>query len=126
MTTTKQSVDDLAILEQLNLDYNRADQASDAERFRELLADDFIVQTPGVTRDRDEHLEYIAKPRPFKDLALLESKIRILGDVALIHGRASYTMLSDGSIQEALYTDAYQKREGTWVCVSACAIAPGA
>lgn len=126
MTTTKQSVDDLAILEQLNLDYNRADQASDAERFRELLADDFIVQTPGVTRDRDEYLEYIAKPRPFKDLALLESKIRILGDVALIHGRASYTMLSDGSIQEALYTDAYQKREGTWVCVSACAIAPGA
>jgi hypothetical protein len=28
--------------------------------------------------------------------------------------------------QEALYTDTYQKREGTWVCVAACAIAPGA
>lgn len=84
------------------------------------------MQTPGVSRDRDEYLQYISKPRPFKDLALLESKIRVLGDVALIHGRARYTTLSDDSVQEALYTDAYQKREGRCVCVSACAIAPGA
>lgn len=125
MGEPKQSAEDLAILEQLNLDYNQADQGSDAARFRELLAEDFIVQTPGVTRNKEEYLAYIAKPRPFKDLALLESRVRILGDVALIHGRASYTMIADGVRQEALYTDAYQKREGTWVCVSACAIAPG-
>jgi hypothetical protein len=86
MNDTKQSAEDLAILEQLNLDYNHSDQASDAKRFSEFLAEDFIVQTPGVTRNREEYLEYIAKPRPFRD----------------------------------------QKREGTWVCVSACAIAPGA
>jgi ketosteroid isomerase-like protein len=126
MSDTKHSAGDLAILEQLNLDYNQADQASDAERFRTLLAEDFIVQTPGVTRDRDEYLEYIAEPRPFKDLTLLESRVRILGDVALIHGRASYTIVADDTEQEALYTDAYQKREGTWVCIAACAIAPGA
>ena len=47
---TKQSAEDLAILEQLNLDYNHSDQASDAKRFSEFLAEDFIVQTPGVTR----------------------------------------------------------------------------
>jgi hypothetical protein len=126
MKVTKHPTEDLAILEQLNLDYNNADQASDAKRFSEFLAEDFIVQTPGVTRNREEYLEYVAKPRPFKDLALLEFKIRILGDVALIHGRARYTMITDGMEQEALYTDVYQKREGTWVCVSACAIAPGA
>jgi ketosteroid isomerase-like protein len=126
MNDTKQSAEDVAILEQLNRDYNNADQASDAKRFSEFLAEDFVVQTPGVTRNRDEYLGYIAKPRPFKDLALLESRIRILGDVALIHGRARYTLLANGTEQEALYTDAYQKREGTWVCVSACAIAPGA
>jgi hypothetical protein len=126
MSDPLQSTDDLAILERLNLDYNEADQASDAQRFSEFLAEDFIVQTPGVTRTREEYLEYIAQPRPFKDLALRESKIRILGDVALIHGRATYTMLATGEEQEALYTDVYQKREGTWVCVSACAIAPGA
>jgi hypothetical protein len=126
MSHTNQSTEDLAILEQLNLDYNEADQASDAERFRELLADDFVVQTPGVTRNRGEYLEYIAKPRPFKNLALLESRIRLFDDVALIHGRTRYTLVDGGSVQEALYTDAYQKREDKWVCISACAIAPGA
>ena len=121
-----QSAEDLAILEQLNLDYNHADQTSDAERFNEFLAEDFIVQTPGVTRNRDEYLEYIAGPRPFTGLTLVESRVRLLGDVALIHGRARYTLVSDGSEQEALYTDAYQKRGGVWLCISACAIAPGA
>ena len=125
MSDTKQSAEDLAILERLNQDYVDADQASDARRFSELLAEDFVVQTPGVTRNREEFLEYIAQPRPFKDLAVHDVKVRILSDVALIHGRSTYTMVADGTEQEALYTDAYQKRNGTWVCVSACAIAPG-
>ncbi|MGN6127719.1 MAG: nuclear transport factor 2 family protein [Humibacter sp.] len=119
------SAEDLAILEQLNLDYNEADQSSNADRFRDLLAEDFIVQTPGVTRTKAEYLEYIAGPRPFTDLTLEEVKVRILSDVALIHGRTTYTLVSDGTRQEALYTDTYQKRNGTWVCVAACAIAPG-
>ncbi|MER7251253.1 nuclear transport factor 2 family protein [Kribbella sp. NPDC000426] len=125
MSDLDQSAEDLGILERLNLDYVEADQASDAARFSELLAEDFVVQTPGVTRNREEFLQYIAEPRPFKDLAVHDVKVRILSDVALIHGRSTYTMLSDGSQQEALYTDAYQKRNGTWFCVSACAIAPG-
>jgi hypothetical protein len=126
MSDTKQSTEDLAILEQLNKDYVHSDQFNDVKRFSEFLAEDFIVQTPGVTRNREEFLEYIAKPRPFKDLAVHDVNIRILSDVALIHARATYTMLADGANQEALYTDTYQKREGTWVCVAACAIAPGA
>lgn len=126
MSDTKQSAEDLAILAQLDLDYNQADQASDGERFSEFLAEDFIVQSPGVIRNREEFLEYIAKARPFKDLAVRDVKIRTLGDVALIHGRGTYTMLADGAEQEALYTDVYQKRGGSWVCVSGCAIAPGA
>ena len=125
MNATKQSTADLAILDQLNKDYVHSDQFNDVKRFSELLAEDFIVQSPGVTRNRGEFLEFIAKPRPFKDLAVHDVKIRILGDVALVHGRATYTLLADGRDQEALYTDTYQKRKGTWVCVSACAIAPG-
>jgi hypothetical protein len=125
LTDTK-STEDLAILEQLNNDYVHSDQFNDVKRFNEFLAEDFIVQTPGVTRNREEFLDYIAKPRPFKDLAVHDVNIRILSDVALIHARATYTMLADGAEQEALYTDTYQKREGTWVCVAACAIAPGA
>jgi len=126
MNDTKQSAEDVAILEKLNNDYVHSDQFNDVKRFSEFLAEDFIVQTPGVTRNREEFLEYIAKPRPFKDLAVHDVNIRILSDVALIHARATYTMLADGVEQEALYTDTYQKRDGTWVCVAACAIAPGA
>jgi hypothetical protein len=125
MSDTMQSAEDLTILEQLNLDFFRADQASDAKRFSEFLAEDFIAQNRGVTRDLDEYLEYIAKPRPFKDLTLLESKVRILGDVALIQGQGSYTLVADGAKEEVLYTDVYQKREGTWVCISASAIPAG-
>ena len=126
MKETKQSTADVAVLDKLNNDYVHSDQFNDVKRFSEFLAEDFIAQTPGVTRNRAEFLEYIAKPRPFKDLDVHDVKIRILDDeVALIHGRATYTMLADGKDQEALYTDTYQKRKGTWVCVSACAIAPG-
>ncbi|MFD1276361.1 nuclear transport factor 2 family protein [Streptomyces kaempferi] len=125
MNDVKPSSEDLAILEQLNNDYVQSDQSNDVKRFSEFLAEDFISQTPGVTRNRAEFLEYIAKPRPFKNLAVHDVRVRILSDVALIHGRATYNVLADGSEQEALYTDTYQKRGGTWVCVSACAIAPG-
>jgi hypothetical protein len=124
MSDTKQSAEDLAILGQLNLDFIHADQTNDVKRFRELLAEDFIMQTEGVSRNRAEWLEYIAKPRPFKDLAVHDVNIRILGDVALIHGRTTLTTLADGVDREALYTDTYQKREGTWVCVAACALDP--
>ena len=81
MNDTKQSTEDLAIPEQLNNDYVRSDQFNDVKRFSEFLAEDFIVQLPGVTRNRAEFLEYIAKPRPFKDLAVHDVNIRILSDV---------------------------------------------
>jgi hypothetical protein len=126
VTDTMQTTEDLAILAKLNEDYIHSDQFNDVKRFSEFLAQDFLIQTPGVTRNREEFLEYIAKPRPFKDLAVHDVNIRILSDVALIHARATYTMLADGGQQDALYTDTYQKRDGSWVCVAACAIAPGA
>ncbi|MFI6567559.1 nuclear transport factor 2 family protein [Streptomyces sp. NPDC050534] len=97
MSDTNQSAEDLAILGQLNLDHVKSDQASDAEHFSELLAEDFIVRTPAVTRNRAEFLEYIAQPRPFKDFAVHDVKMRILSDVALIHGRATYTVPADGA-----------------------------
>jgi hypothetical protein len=64
MNDTKQSAEELAILEQLNNDYIHSDQFCDVKRFSEFLAEDFIVQLPGVTRNRAEFLDYIAKPRP--------------------------------------------------------------
>ena len=98
-----QSTEDLAILEQLNKDFFHSDQFSDAIRFSEFLAEDFISQFPGVTRNRAEFLDYIAEPHPFKDLAMHDVNIRILVDVALIHGRATYTMLADDAQKLSLH-----------------------
>ena len=64
MKDTKQSAEDLASLEQLNRDFFHSDQSSDAKRFAEILAEDFISQFPGVTRNRAEFLDYIAQPAP--------------------------------------------------------------
>src|SRR3954453_1808970 len=43
---TKQSTEDLAILEQLNKDFFHSDQFNDVKRFSEFLAEDFISQFP--------------------------------------------------------------------------------
>src|SRR6478752_5672845 len=105
MNDPKQSAEDLAILEQLNLDYVHSDQFNDVKRFSEFLAEDFLVHTPGVTRRRAEFLDYIATARPLKDLAVHDVNIRMLSDAALVHARGTYTMVSDGVDEEALYTD---------------------
>ncbi|MGX1543982.1 nuclear transport factor 2 family protein [Streptomyces adustus] len=81
----------------MNNDYVRSDQHSDVQRFSEFLAEEFLVQTSGVTRNRAEFLECKAKPRPFKDPSVDDVNIRILSDVALIHRRGKYTVLADGS-----------------------------
>ncbi|MET7751180.1 hypothetical protein [Micromonospora sp. NPDC005367] len=70
MNDTKQSVEDLAILEQFRLDHNHSGQAGRVKVFK--------------------------------------------------------TMVAEGIQQEAPYAPGYQSREGTWVGVSAWAIAQGA
>jgi ketosteroid isomerase-like protein len=118
--------DDEAILRELNDAYLHSDQNSDVARYDEFLAEDFTASLPDlVFRDRQEFLDLIAKPRPFQDLALLGVRVRILGDVALLHGRVSYTTTHDHAKREALYTDTYQRRDGRWLCVAGEVVAQG-
>ena len=56
MNYTKQSTEDLAILEQLNNDYVHSDQFNDVKRFSEFLAEDFIVQTPAEIATASEQV----------------------------------------------------------------------
>jgi Domain of unknown function (DUF4440) len=67
-----------------------------------------------VVRNRQEFLDLIAEPRPFNDLTLLYVNVRLLGDVALLHGRVSYTTIEDGAKRESLYTATDQRRGGQW------------
>ncbi len=45
-------------------------------------------------------------------------KVRIIGDVAIIHARTSYTT-ADGEQRNGRYTDVWARRYGKWLAVSA-------
>ena len=45
-------------------------------------------------------------------------KVRIIGDVAIIHARTSYTT-ADGDQRNGRYTDVWARRDGKWLAISA-------
>jgi len=117
MTTT--SATDLDTLRDLNQAYLDSVRTGDVERFRQLLADDFHCSTPeGVLLDKTQFLARTAGPRTLERLTGEEVRIRLLGDVAIIHSATTYTTVT-GQEGRGRYTDDWQKRGGTWVCVSA-------
>jgi ketosteroid isomerase-like protein len=110
---------DLEVLEQLNRDYITSVQTSDVRRFDEILAADFLCSNPdGSLVDRAAFLAQTARPVTISSLAAHDVRIRILGDVAIIHARTSYT-LPDGRTASGRYTDVWARRDGRWLAVSA-------
>ncbi len=110
---------DLEVLQQLNRDYVRAVQASDVRRFREILADDFLNSNPdGALVDREGFLAQIARPVTISNLEPRDVVIRVLGDVAIIHARTTYTT-ADGHAASGRYTDIWARRGGRWLAVAA-------
>jgi ketosteroid isomerase-like protein len=103
----------------LNRDYINSVQHSDVRRFDEILAEDFLCSNPdGSLIDRAAFLQQTAKPVAIRNLAAHDVVVRIVGDVALIHARTSYT-LADGSAGKGRYTDVWAKRDGKWLAISA-------
>src|SRR5271170_1864173 len=83
---------DLAVLTALNRDYIRSVQAGDVRRFDEILAEDFLCSNPdGSLVDKSAFLAQIARPVTISGLTAQDIQVRILGDVAIIHARTSYT-----------------------------------
>lgn len=103
----------------LNRDYIAAVQHRDVRRFEELLAEDFLNSNPdGSLVDRAGFLAQIARPAGISGLAAHDVRIRILGEVAVIHARTAYRK-ADGNAGTGRYTDIWQRRDGTWLCVAA-------
>ncbi len=110
---------DLDRLLDLNRDYIRSVQTSDVSRFQEILADDFLCSQPdGSLLDREAFLKHTAVPVKISNLEALDVNVRILGDVAIIHARTTYT-LPDGRPGHGRYTDVWARRNGQWLAVSA-------
>lgn len=110
---------ELELLEQLNADYIESVQTSNVGRFEEILADDFRASMPdGSLLDRAQFLAFSAKPVTIRRLTAHDVVIRVLGEVAIIHARTTYT-LADGGEGRGRYTDIWAKRGGRWLCVAA-------
>jgi ketosteroid isomerase-like protein len=110
---------DLETLTVLNRDYIASVQNGDVRRFSEILAEDFLCSNPdGSLIDKQQFLAQTARPVTISGLVADDVRVRILGDVAIIHGRTSYTT-NHGEQQNGRYTDVWARRDGTWLAVSA-------
>lgn len=110
---------DLEQLIALNRDYIHSVQHGDVTRFKAILAEDFLCSNPdGSLVDKTQFLEQTARPVTISGLEAHDVRVRILGDVAIIHARTSY-VTPGGEQRSGRYTDVWARREGRWLAVSA-------
>jgi ketosteroid isomerase-like protein len=106
--------DDVATLSELNDAYLESVKMGDVERFREILADDFLCSAAdGSVLDKTQFLELTAGPRTLRYLGGTDIRIRLFGDVAIIHAATTYTTM-EGREGRGRYTDVWAKRDGVW------------
>jgi len=111
--------DDLEALQELNRGYVRAAETSDVAWYADHLADDFLSTNPdGSLMDRAGFLARMSHPYPGSHAEPLDVRIRLLGDVALIHA-AFRDRKPDGQLGTGRYTDIWARRNTRWLCVSA-------
>lgn len=103
----------------LNSDYIRSVQTSDVARFEDILAEDFRCSNPdGSLIDKPAFLRQTAVPVRISNLEARDVEVRVMGDIAIIHARTTYT-LPDGGQGSGRYTDVWARRDGRWLAVSA-------
>ncbi len=110
---------DVAVLMELNLGYVRSVQESDVAWFAAHLSDDFLCSnSDGSLLDRAAFLEHTAGPVTISGLEAHDVHVRLLGDIALIHARTTFTG-PDSQPGASRYTDIWQRRDGAWRCIAA-------
>ena len=113
------ATDDGQTLVQLNENYIRSVQESDVRWFEAHLSADFLNSNPdGSLVDLQGFLAQIAKPAVIRGLRCEDVRVRLEGDVALIHARTTY-IRPDGQPGGGRYTDIWARRQGRWVCIAA-------
>jgi ketosteroid isomerase-like protein len=119
MKTDAAARSDVDALTALNRDYIHSVQHSDVQRFEEILAEDFLCSNPdGSLVDKSRFLVQTALPVTISGVSVQEVRVRLLGDVAIIHARTSYTT-ANGEQRNGRYTDVWARRDGNWLAVSA-------
>lgn len=113
------TADDVEILQQLNLHYVSSAEHSDVAWYRDNLAEDYVSTNPdGSFVDKAGFLARMTPPYKGSQLEAVDVRVRILGDVALIH--AGFRQRNpDGQVGRGRYTDIWARRGGRWLCVAA-------
>jgi ketosteroid isomerase-like protein len=115
--TTLQSDHDTLVA--LNRDYIASVQQGDVQRFEDILADDFLCSNPdGSLLDKAQFLTQTAQPVTISFLVAEDVRIRLLGDIAIIHARTRYRT-ANGEQRQGRYTDVWARRGARWLAVSA-------
>ena len=116
---TATATTDLDVLEDLNAGYIDSVQRSDVQWFERNLAEDFLSTHVDCNLvDRAGFLGRIAKPAGVTGLRAEDVRIRIFGDIAIIHAGTRY-IKPDGREGAGRYTDVWAKRKGRWLCIAA-------
>ena len=119
MANQTSAATDLELLTRLNADYITSVQKGDVNRFKEILADDFLCSMPdGTLLDRAKFLQLTAQPVTIRNLQAHDVRVRLMGDVAIVHAATSFTT-GDGREASGRYTDVWARRGGRWLAVSA-------
>jgi ketosteroid isomerase-like protein len=113
-------IDDVEVLKGLNHDYVQSFLNSDAKRYDELIADEFICIEPSGQRfDRAAFLEASAQPVVGLEYFHVEDvEVRMFGDFAQITARTPFKY-TNGKEGVSRYIDCWIKRDGQWRAISA-------
>ena len=110
---------ELEVLRELNREYVRSFLESDAARYDELLADEFVCIEPnGEAIDRATFLARAAQPAEMEFFHVEDVSIRILGEFAQISARTPYRTQT-GREGTNIYIDCWMRRDGQWRAISA-------
>ncbi len=102
--------------------WNQAVHGKDAVGLKLLLAPELVyVDYDGRLMDREQYLVSVQSPALKPARVVNESMtVRLYGAVALVHGVDRETGTNNGkaSTLRERFTDAWIRRDGTWMCVS--------
>jgi hypothetical protein len=116
---------DQAILSKLNEKFIKNFVTQDTISHNQIIHKDFVcIESSGVIVSRKEYM--IGWATGYKDsgyvtFGITDEFIRIFGNMALVRSRTVYTKKKDGATINGgtIYTDAYVKENGKWLCVQA-------
>jgi ketosteroid isomerase-like protein len=110
---------DEVTLRELNERYVASFMHADVAWYDTHLTDDFVcIESNGAMLDKPAFLRQTAAGPGVRSYDLEEARIRLFGDMALVHGKGTFTR-RDGTTGTSRYTDVYARIDGAWKAVSA-------